>query len=77
MVGIRDVARRANVSPGTVSRLLNNDKTLSVSAATREPIYQAVEALDYDENKRKYQKKKLPSIGVIATISRQSELDDP
>lgn len=77
MVGIRDVARRANVSPGTVSRLLNNDKTLSVSAATRERIYQAVEALDYDVNKRKYQKKKLPSIGVIATISRQSELDDP
>ncbi|MGM0215724.1 LacI family DNA-binding transcriptional regulator [Enterococcus sp. AZ109] len=77
MVGIRDVARRANVSPGTVSRLLNNDKTLSVSEATRERILQAVEALDYDIHKRKYQKKKLPSIGVIATISRQSELDDP
>lgn len=77
MVGIRDVARRAGVSPGTVSRVLNNDPTLSVADSTKERIYQAIKELDYDIDKRKYVKRRLPSIGVITTTSRQKELDDP
>ncbi|MBO0448282.1 LacI family DNA-binding transcriptional regulator [Enterococcus sp. MJM12] len=77
MVGIRDVARRAGVSPGTVSRVLNSDPTLSVAAATKERIYIAIKELDYNMDKRKYVKKRLPSIGVITSTSRQKELDDP
>ncbi len=77
MAGIRDVARRAGVSATTVSRVLNNDTTLSVGNKTKEKIYQAVQELNYDISKRKYVKKRYPSIGVIATISRQSEIDDP
>lgn len=77
MVGIRDVARRASVSPGTVSRVLNNDPTLSVASETRERIYRAIKELNYDIGKRKYVKRRLPSIGVITTTSRQKELDDP
>ena len=77
MVGIRDVARRAGVSPGTVSRVLNNDPTLSVADSTKERIYKAIKELDYNIDKRKYVKRRLPSIGVITTTSRQKELDDP
>lgn len=77
MVGIRDVARRAGVSPGAVSRVLNNDPTLSVAESTKERIYQAIKELNYDIDKRKYVKRRLPSIGVITTTSRQKELDDP
>lgn len=77
MVGIRDVARRANVSPGTVSRVLNNDPTLSVAQATKERIYSVIKELNYDVEKRKYVKRRLPSIGVISSTSRQKELDDP
>ncbi|GBD71783.1 putative LacI family transcriptional regulator [Tetragenococcus halophilus subsp. halophilus] len=77
VAGIRDVARRAGVSATTVSRVLNNDTTLSVGNKTKEKIYQAVQELNYDISKRKYVKKRYPSIGVIATISRQSEIDDP
>lgn len=77
MVGIRDVARRAGVSPGTVSRVLNNDPTLSVADSTKERIYKAIKELDYDIDKRKYVKRRLPSIGVITSTSRQKELDDP
>lgn len=41
------------------------------------PIFLADAAsLNYDINKRKYVKKRLPSIGVIPTISKASEEQD-
>lgn len=76
MVGIRDVARKANVSPAAVSRVLNNDKTISVAPSTRERIFEAAAMLDYDLKKRKYTKKRTPSIGVISTISKSAEEQD-
>lgn len=54
MVGIRDVARKANVSPATVSRVLNNDQTIHVAQTTRQRIVEAAAALDYDISTRKY-----------------------
>ena len=62
MVGIRDVARKANVSPATVSRVLNNDQTIHVAQATRQRIVEAAAALNYDISTRKYIKKRMPSI---------------
>lgn len=53
MVGIRDVARKANVSPATVSRVLNNDQTIHVAQTTRQRIVEAAAALDYDISTRK------------------------
>ena len=37
MATIRDIAKEAGVSAGAVSRILNNDATLSVAPETREP----------------------------------------
>lgn len=47
---IRDVAARANVSQGLVSRLLNNDATLTVRPETREAVLEAVRELGYVPN---------------------------
>lgn len=47
---MRDVAARASVDPSVVSRLLNDDPRLSISAATRERVLAAVHALDYRPN---------------------------
>lgn len=77
MVGIRDVARKASVSPTTVSRFLNKDASLLIGEETKKRILQAVTILDYDIKKYKYEKKKKPSIGLISTIDRKNELDDP
>ncbi|WP_312479384.1 HTH-type transcriptional regulator GalS [Kosakonia cowanii] len=48
MITIRDVARHANVSVATVSRVLNNSAL--VSQETRETVMQAVAQLDYRPN---------------------------
>jgi LacI family transcriptional regulator len=48
MATIRDVARRAGVGTGTISRLLNDPK--SVSPATRKRIEEAIAALGYRPN---------------------------
>lgn len=49
MVGIRTVAKRAGVSAATVSRVLNEDKTLSVTKETKERILEAVAYFNYEK----------------------------
>ena len=53
MVSIRDIAHIAEVSPGTVSRVLNNDPTISVSKKTRERIHQIAKEKQYHKSARK------------------------
>ena len=48
MATILDVAREANVSTSTVSRVLNNNG--SISKATIQKVYRAVEKLGYEPN---------------------------
>ena len=48
MASIRDVAKRANVGPATVSRVLNNSGY--VSEETREKIENAMTELNYIPN---------------------------
>lgn len=50
MATVADVARKAGVSPGIVSRLLNEDPTLRVREATRVRVVAAARALDYTPN---------------------------
>lgn len=47
---LRDVAEHAGVSQGLVSRLLNNDPTLTVRPETREAVLAAVREFDYVPN---------------------------
>ncbi|PST82674.1 transcriptional regulator [Pedobacter yulinensis] len=46
--GIREIAKRANVSIGTVDRVINNRP--GVSAKTKETIQKIIEELDYQPN---------------------------
>lgn len=47
MSTIREVAKMANVSTATVSRIINNDTKYKITDATRERVWEAVRALDY------------------------------
>ncbi len=49
-INIREVARKAGVSAGTVSRILNATPGYRVAAATREKVLAAARELDYTPN---------------------------
>ena len=52
MATLKDIAQMAQVSIATVSRILNNDPTLSVPQQTRENVLEAAKALQYQKKKK-------------------------
>lgn len=82
MVTIKDIARHSNVSASTVSRVLNQDETLSVAEETRKRILQIAGKLEYKtiNERRKEQKTSKNSnfeIGIVLCQSLEQELNDP
>jgi len=78
MVTIKDIAALANVSTATVSRILNNDPTLSVSDETRKRVLEVVNELDYKPLRKKSVKaeKRTESFN-IGLIFLNDETADP
>lgn len=77
MVTLKDIAKRVGVSPATVSRVLNQDKTLSVSQQTKQNILQATKELGYTKH-RKVQNDSPATlkIALVQWYSKQEELND-
>ncbi|OIJ18092.1 hypothetical protein BKP45_10870 [Anaerobacillus alkalidiazotrophicus] len=79
MATIKDIAKEANVSISTVSRVLNNDETLTVMEETRERILAIAKKLNYTP-KRRNQNNNQPesvSIGVVMWATQEDEFNDP
>ena len=68
MATIRDVAKKANVSVATVSRILNNDPTLSTSPETKQRVINAAQELSYIK-KRKVLASPVCTIGILQWFS--------
>ena len=51
MATLKDIAERAGVSTATVSRILNEDETLSVTDTTRRNVLRIAQELHYDKKK--------------------------
>lgn len=78
MPTIKDIARLANVSPATVSRVLNHDETISVTAKTKKKIFEAAEKLDYTKHRHKRKSKNNGKrIGVFYWYTIEQEINDP
>jgi LacI family transcriptional regulator len=77
MATIRDIAKRAEVSIGAVSRILNDDPTLSVQAETRERVLRIAAELDYKPPIRRDKTKQRLTLALIMAHSRQQEMTDP
>lgn len=80
MVTINDVAEAAKVSAATVSRVLNNDKKMSVSTETRKRIITISKQLGYVPVKQRKSErgKRLEknNIGIFMYCSQQYEWED-
>lgn len=75
MATLRDIAKKANVSPATVSRVLNNDLTLSVADQTRANILKIATDLKYQKaNHRSTHFQK--HIALVQWYTETKEQDD-
>ncbi|MCM3728115.1 LacI family DNA-binding transcriptional regulator [Neobacillus cucumis] len=78
MTTIKDIADQANVSTATVSRILNNDPTLSVSDDTRKRVIEIVNELNYKPLRKKSGKTDKPNENFnIGVIMLNDETIDP
>lgn len=79
MATLKDIALRAGVSLATVSRVLSEDESLSVTNETRERINSIAQELNYRTIKRKnvQGKRKKAKIGLIYWYSEEQEREDP
>lgn len=82
MATIKDIAERVKVSASTVSRVLNNDVTLSVSEDTRQRIVRCAEEMQYKTVRERKREKEMLSIhnkriGIVLNKSVEEEQSDP
>lgn len=83
MATIKEIAERSGVSLATVSRVLNYDKTLSITSVKRKLILEIAEELKYEtprnrkKNQNKKKKKTNYTVGMLHFLSIESELEDP
>lgn len=73
---IKDIAAIADVSPATVSRVLNYDAALNVPTETKRRVFEAAEELEYESPGAKKRKNKQPIFGFFSTYSAEEELED-
>ena len=68
-ITLRDVAQRANVSPSTVSRVLNKkDSAIPISEETRQRVMQAAQEVGYKPNMAARHLAQRQSIALIGAI---------
>ncbi|HCA22356.1 MAG TPA: transcriptional regulator [Lachnospiraceae bacterium] len=74
MATIRQIAEKAGVSPATVSRILNNDSSLSVTEETRVRVFAVAEELHYA--KKTVTDKASFKLGILQWFSAEEEQRD-
>ncbi|RKD22164.1 transcriptional regulator, LacI family [Caminicella sporogenes DSM 14501] len=78
MATLKDVAKLANVSLATASRVLNYDQNISVADETKKRIFEAARKLDYKTVKQRNKNvEKRLKFGLIHWYSQEQEIEDP
>lgn len=77
MATIRDIAKEAGISAGAVSRILNQDESLSVSKETKERVLAIATRVGYTKPLHSAQAKKPAfTMGIVQWFSAEEELTD-
>lgn len=74
MATIKDIAEKAGVSPAAVSRILNNDASLSVAPETKQRVWETAKTLHY--HKAKNVNKASFRMGIVQWFSAEQEMQD-
>lgn len=77
MATLKEIAEAAQVSVATVSRVLNDDPTLSVKSQTRQKILEAAERLEYRVPSAKRQASQRLTFAALYTHGQELEINDP
>lgn len=73
MATIKEIAEKAGYSVATVSRVLNNDPSLTVPDETREKIYEIADKLNY---RKKTVRPFIKNIAFLYWVTDKEELED-
>ena len=65
MATIKDIAQKASVTAATVSRILNQDDTLSVTDETKQRVLKVAQELNYTKHLKNTVEKSI-SIGILS-----------
>ena len=74
MATIKDIAQAVGISSGAVSRILNNDPTLSVSPETKRKVFDIAQQLNYQKSRNR--DKSLFKMGILQWFSAEQEMQD-
>lgn len=74
MATIKDIAQAAGISAGAVSRILNNDPTLSVSSETKKRVFDIAQELNYQKSRNR--DKSFFRMGILQWFSAEQEMQD-
>jgi LacI family transcriptional regulator len=79
MVTLKEIANVVGVSTATVSRVLNFDATLSITAKKRQAIIETAEALNYatPRNRNRANAQGLSKVALVHFLRPEQELIDP
>jgi len=77
MATLKEIAEAANVSVATVSRVLNDDPSLSVKAQTRQKILETAERLEYKVSPSRRNTTQRMTFAALFTYRQGLEIDDP
>jgi len=76
MATIRDITEKTGVSPGAVSRILNNDPYMSVTEETRQKVIHAARELGYKKKNKTASGKSSFTLGIVQWFTPQQEIED-
>ena len=81
MATLKEIANVVGVSVGTVSRVLNNDSTLSVGDETKIKIFNVAEEMQYKTLKQRKSSYKSKTnklrVGIVEMYNPKEQLEDP